>query len=93
MTGRLVPRVMWGTWAREGHSGLKVLTEILEFLGPQAWWGSEDSRADLGWSDQLGNLVKPGSRARTGRTDSRGRGEYPAWWGDRAGWEILARWD
>ena len=92
MTGHLVPRVMWGTWAREVHSGLKVLTEILEFLGPQAWWGSEDSRADPGWSDQLGNLVKPDSRARTGRTESPGHGGSQGWWGDRAGLEIPGRW-
>ena len=57
MTGRLVPRVMWGTSVREVHSDLKVLTEILVFLGPQVWWGSEDSRADRGWSDQLANQV------------------------------------
>ena len=92
MTGHLVPRVMLGTSAREVHSGLKVLTEILEFLGPQGWWDSEDSRADPGWSDQLANLVKPDSRGRTGRTESPGHGGYPAWWGDRAGSEIPARW-
>ena len=89
----LVPRVTLETWAREVPSDLKVLTETSEFLVPQVSWVSEDSLVDLGWWDQLGNLVRPGSRARMGRTESRGPGEYPAWWGDRAGWGILARWD
>ena len=91
--GHLVRRVMLETWAREVPLDLKVLTETSVFLDPQVSWVSEDSLADLGWWDRLGNLVKPASLARMGRTDSRGRGEYPAWWGDRAGWEILARWD
>lgn len=70
-------RVMWGTSVREGPSDLKALTEILEFLGRQVWWGSGDSRAGLGWSDQLANLVKPASRGRMGRTESRGLAGYP----------------
>lgn len=91
--GHLDRRGMLETWAREVPSDLKDLTETSVFLDPQVSWVSEDSRVDLGWWDQLGNLVKPASRARMGRTDSRGRGESPAWWADRAGWEILARWD
>ena len=84
---------MLETWAREVPSDLKDLTETSVFLDPQVSWVSEDSRVDPGWWDQLGNLVKPASQARMGRTDSQGRGESPAWWGDRAEWGILARWD
>ena len=93
MTAPLDPRVMLETWAREVPSDLKDLTETLEFQDPQVWLVSEDSRADQGWSGRLANLERPDSQVRMGRTESRDREEYPAWWDDRAGLEILARWD
>ena len=93
MTVPLDLKVMLETWAREVPSDLKDLTEISEFQDPQVWLVSEDSRADPGWSGQLANLERPDSQVRMGRTESRDREESPAWWDDRAGLEILARWD